>query len=686
MYSVPKIKKFNTITQQSQKSWRSNLSSDSKRNIILQDIIQNLILIKDDLISFFENNKEYLFPTDNEEYICLDTSTSIIPAEELLYRLIDILKNDDFISRLEEASSTIESLSKELEEAKKEIKKYTTKKNNDGPLSSNRSFINDNISNELINKLKEKNLINQKIAKDYDNLIDEYIAGLNQKSEYEHKIRNLEENLKNMENTKIKNEELAEKNKQMNDEIFLIKNELNELKQVNNKLYEENIKTKDELQRMYKLIEFKNKEYSDLTEKNKLLIKNEYIANMQMQRNEDKLKLCCDNLKAEKERNKEIIDNLEKQINDKEEEINNMRKKLKNNMSAFLKENESNCFKYLIDEINNKLKIVYKGGIICSIQKYSREIPASFYHRKKNKIISNIHPNLSNINENSISINNYKPMTMSKNKFTEINNFNITYKLSKNQYEFDNSNSEHNHSNSKSNDDSMSHSSFRLDKLYEQISSNKSILSNKESNHKPISSSGKKVLKKCFSQDFVNFLSEEKNKKKHNEKKIEDIRRARTEKGKHFMNLNKIGQNMMKVNSFGLGSDVISIKEEKDEDNISICNFDIQLNNQSNIDSNVNNNKIADNNFCSTSNFLENSSIAPDMKMKEINKMLIINHVNEFELNRKYLYPKNVKLNVKKVNVKRIIHVNKEKKENISNNINVNRNVNIDNNERCNIF
>ena len=175
-------------------------------------------------------------------------------------------------------------------------------------------------------------------------------------------------------------------------------------------------------------------------------------------------------------------------------------------------------------------------------------------------------------------------------------------------------------------------------------------------------------------------------KKKNNEKKREDIRRARTQKLKNFMNLNKIGKNMMKVNSFGLGFDVISIKEEKDEDNLSICNFDIQLNNQSHIDSNANNNKIVDNNFCSTSNFLENSSIAPDMKTKEFNKMLIINHVDDFGLNRKYLYPKNVKLNVKKVNVKRIIHVNKEKKENISNNIDVNKNVNIDNNEKCNIF
>ena len=684
MYSIPKIKRFSSITEQGQKSWRSNLSSNSKRNIILQDIIHNLDLIKDDLISFFENNKEYLFPTDNEEYICIDSSSSIVPAEELLYRLIDILKNDDFISRLEEASSTIDSLAKELDEAKKEIKKYTTKKSNDGPLSSYRSGISDNISKELLNKLKEKNLINQKISKDYDNLIDEYISGLTQKSEYEQKIRNLEDNLKNFENIKIKNEELTEKNKQMNDEIFLIKNELNELKQVNNKLYEENIKTKEELQRMYKLIEFKNKEYADLTEKNKLLLKNEYIANMQMQRNEDKLKLCCNNLKVEKERNKEIIDNLEKQINEKEEEINIMRKKLKNNISALLKENKSNCFKYLLDEINNKLKIVYKGEIICSIPKYTREMPTSFFHRKKYKISSNIHPNMSDINENSI--NNYKPMTMSKNKFTEINNFNITYKLSKNEYEFDYSNSNHSHSNSIPNNNSISNSSFRLDKLYDQIISNDSISSNNKSNHKPISNSGNKTFKKSFSQNVPNYLSEKKDKNEDGEKKNESIRRAKTDvKGKKL--LNKIGKNMMKVNSFGFGLDVVSIKEEKDEDNISISNFDIQINKQDNNDNHTNEKNKIVNNFCSMSNFLENSSIAPDVTVKDRNKMLVINHVEELELNRKYLYPKNVKLNVKKVSVKRVIYVNKDKgkeKEKISNGFN--NNINSDNIEGCYIF
>ena len=60
MYCVPKIKRFDTITQQSQISWRSNLSSESKRHVFLQDMAQNLLLIRDDLSNYFKDNKEYL--------------------------------------------------------------------------------------------------------------------------------------------------------------------------------------------------------------------------------------------------------------------------------------------------------------------------------------------------------------------------------------------------------------------------------------------------------------------------------------------------------------------------------------------------------------------------------------------------------------------------------------------------
>lgn len=63
-------------------------------------------------------------------------------------------------------------------------------------------------------------MINQRLSKDYDILIDEYISGLNQRMSYEHRIKNLEENLKDYKVTKIKNEELSESNKQMKDEIF----------------------------------------------------------------------------------------------------------------------------------------------------------------------------------------------------------------------------------------------------------------------------------------------------------------------------------------------------------------------------------------------------------------------------------------------------------------------------------
>ena len=131
MYRVPKIKKFNTITQQSQISWRSNLSSETKSKILIQDISQNLLLLKDDLVNYFESNKDFLFPTSNEEYICLDSSTFMVSPEDLLYKLIDIIKNNDFIYRLEEASNTIMSLSKQLEEVKMELSKLIKKGNHD---------------------------------------------------------------------------------------------------------------------------------------------------------------------------------------------------------------------------------------------------------------------------------------------------------------------------------------------------------------------------------------------------------------------------------------------------------------------------------------------------------------------------------------------------------------------------
>lgn len=644
MYSVPKIKRFNTITQQSQKSWRSNLSSNSKRHFILQDITQNLILIKDDLTSFFENNKEYLFPTDNEEYICLDNSSSIVPPEELLYRLIDILKNDDFITRLEEASSTINSLSKQLDDAKTEIETLKKKKKTETNPSSFRSDYASAISKELINKIKEKNLINQKLSKDYDCLIDEYISGLNQRMVYEHKIKNLEENLKDYKVTKIKNDELSESNKQMKDELFLKKNEIDELKKINNKFYEENIKIKDEVQRLYKLIEFKNKEYIDLTEKNKELLKDNYTCGMKLQRSEEKLKLCSNNLKQEKEKNKEVIDDLEKQISDKENEINDIRKKLKKNVAKVLEENKNGNFEFVLDEVNNKLKIIYKGQIICNIPKFNRELPASFYARKKYKISSNIHPNLSLINENKI--NSYKPMTLSKKKkICEINNFNITYKLSNNEYEFD-SGSSINHSSN-----SISHSSFRLDKLYEQISdsfkSNSNSKSKQKSESKKFLNNENELYKKCLSQKFEKSLI---SKNKKNKKST--IRRAMTDiKGRLLKN------NLLKINSFGF--DVESIKEEKDEDNMSISNFDFNIKPSNEKEISLNHNKIKD--ISSISEFIETSSPCPAHRNKNCCNILVINHVDDFYINRKYLYPNNVKLKVKKVNVQRIVHTNKEK-------------------------
>ena len=651
MYRVPKIKKFNTITQQSQISWRSNLSSETKSKILIQDISQNLLLLKDDLVNYFESNKDFLFPTSNEEYICLDSSTFMVSPEDLLYKLIDIIKNNDFIYRLEEASNTIMSLSKQLEEVKIELSKLIKKGNHDDSLSSFRSDYQGAMSQELINKLKEKNKINKKIIKDYDNLVDDYILGLSQKSEYELKIKNLENDLRDFQNIKIKNEELSMNNKQMADEIFLNKNEIEELKKINNKLYEENIKTKDELQRLNKIIEFKNKECIETVEKNNQLSKDIYASNMKLQRNEDKIKLIMENLNHDKEKNKIIIQDLENKICDKDKEIQQMQIKLQNSIKNFIEDNKDENLEFVLDEMNDKLKIIYKGNVICSISKFKREFQTSFLSNKKFKINSNIHPNLSEIKKDNNLIN--RKLTFSNNpKICEINNFNLTYKLSHNEYDIDYSNSS---KNKLSNNSKGNNSSICLDKLCQEISN--SVTSNQQSNLK----SKSKSIKKNNANDYVNNFFNN-----YHERNQQKLRRAMTD----FKIGKRINNNISRIQSFGI--DVESIKEEKEEDNISICSFDCKLNSKKISNSGK---KEKSKSFSQISNFLETDSFAPVIKNN--NNKFIINCVEYFTIKRKYFYPDNVKLNLRKINIKRIIPANNDKDININNN---------NNSEECKIF
>ena len=651
MYHVPKIKKFNTITQQSQISWRSNLSSETKRKILIQDISQNLLLLKDDLVNYFESNKDFLYPTSNEEYICLDSSTFIVSPEDLLYKLIDIIKNNDFIYRLEEASTTILSLSKQLEEMKVELAKYIKKGNHDDSLSSFRSDYQGTISQELINKLKEKNKINKKIIKDYDNLVDDYILGLSQKSEYELKIKNLENDLRDYQNIKIQNEELLMNNKQMADDIFLNKNEITELKRINNKLYEENIKSKDELQRLNKIIEFKNKECIEQIEKNNQLSKDIYASNMTLQRNEDKMKLMMENINHDKERNKIIIQDLENNLCNKEKEIQQMQIKLENSIKNFIEDNKDENLEFVLDEMNDKLKIIYKGNVICSISKFKREFQTTFLSNKKFNINSNIHPTLSGIKKDNNQIN--RKMTFSNNpKICEINNFNLTYKLSHNEYDIDYSNS---NNNKMSNDSKGNNSSICLDKLCQQISN--SVTSNQQSNLKSISKSNKKNNVKDYVNNFFN---------NYHEKNQQKIRRSMTD----FKIGKRLNNNISRIQSFGI--DVESIKEEKEEDNISICSFDCKLNSKKRSNTGK---REKSKSFSQISNFLETDSFVPVIKNN--NNKLIINCVEYFTIKRKYFYPNNVKLNIKKINIKRIIPMKSEKDIIINNN---------DDSEGCKIF
>jgi hypothetical protein len=649
MYCVPKIKKFNTLTKQSQKSWRSDLSSESKRHIFLQDISQNLLLLKEDLVNYFQNNKDYLFPTSNEEYICIDSSSSMISPEELLYKLIDIIKSNDFIFKLEEASSTIILLSKQLDDAKSELNNFV-KKGNEGTISSYRSDFQGTVSKEYINKLKEKNRLSQRIIKDYDNLVDDYIRELTQKSANEVKIRKLEENLKDFERTKITNEELSIYNKQLKDEKSLNENEIAELKKRNNKLYEEKMKLDGEEQRLNRIIEFQNKEYQDLMEKNNQLMKENYIINMTLQKKEEKIKLIIENINQVKDKNKAITDNLEKKINDKDEQIKLLQNKLKDNIKNLIQENKNGYIEFVLDEFNDKLKILHKGELICSVEKFKREIPNSNLIGKKYSFNSNIHPTLTEIKKRNIK-NNKKKIMSDNHKVYEIDNFNMTYKLSQNEYEYDHSSSGNNKISSNSEENS---SGICLDKLCQDMSNGV------ESNQKSCQNSNSKSIKKTNLKNYVdNFF---KNYYETNHKKL---RRSMTDfKGRK--NLNK---KYSKLKSFGI--DIESIKEEKDEDKISICSFDYKINSKKN-NNNGKNQKSKE--FTPISSFLETDSFAPVKKKCE---NFIINRVDDFLIKRKYFYPNNVKLNIKKINIKRVIPMN------VKNTQITNEN---DDSEKCNIF
>jgi hypothetical protein len=199
---------------------------------------------------------------------------------------------------------------------------------------------------------------------------------------------------------------------------------------------------------------------------------------------------------------------------------------------------------------------------------------------------------------------------------------------------------------------SEENSGICLDKLCQQMSN--SVETNKPSNQKTKSKSIKRNnLNNYVDNFFKNYY--EMNKKK--------LRRSMTDfKGRKFLN-----KNNSKFQSFGL--DVESIKEEKDEDNISICSFDYKINSKK--DSQKKQESKA---FTPISSFLETDSFAPVQKK---NNNLIINCVEDFSIRRKYIYPNNVKLNIKKINIKRIIPMNKGKEKIINDN---------DNSEKCQIF
>ena len=123
----------------------------------------------------------------------------------------------------------------------------------------------------------------------------------------------------------------------------------------------------------------------------------------------------------------------------------------------------------------------------------------------------------------------------------------------------------------------------------------------------------------------------------------------------------RLNNNISRIQSFGI--DVESIKEEKEEDNISICSFDCKLNSKKRSNTGK---REKSKSFSQISNFLETDSFVPVIKNN--NNKLIINCVEYFTIKRKYFYPNNVKLNIKKINIKRIIPMKSEKDIIINNN------------------
>lgn len=655
MYKVPKIKKFNSIIQQGQKSWRSNLSSNSKRNILIYDIAQNLSILQDDLTNFFQNNNHIIYPSANEEYICFDKSSNISPTEELLYRLIDILKNDDYITRIEEAISAINSLSQELEETKSELKLMKAKKYKEDNLSSYRGNLSKIQCKELFDKLKERSLINQEITEDYDNLYRAFISLNTTNSELHQKVKILEANLKLLKGIEKKHQALSDEFNYIKEENTSLKNKINELKASNDKLFEDAKRAKEELQENEKMMEFHNNDYTNLNYKNRDLSKEIYVYKINLERSQEKLKLCMEELKEEKEKNELIINNLENKIIEKDKQINEMRRDTILNFSQLLEENNKGLLDFVLEK--NVLKLFYNRKFICNIKKYTIENENKTCYIKKHNIISNIYPSFSPIHNNNFPKNKPRTLTKNNSNFCEINNFNFFYKLSKNEYEYD-SGSSKKHSKSP-----KEQTSFRLDEIYDQIS--QSYISKSKSLHqskKSKSDSKNKsnncgIIRKSLTMRLNSFSN-----KKNNKTELM-LKRAMTDVKKQ----NNISRNKLtRIKTFGF--DVESIKEEKDEDSISITNFDLKIRSKScsNENKNVQNNskksKIKD--FSSISNFIENSICKGENKTED-EKVFVMNHVCDLFINKYYCYPNNLKIKLKKINIQRIVHMNNKEDKNV---------------------
>ena len=393
------------------KEYINKLKTSQKNNIKnIKNITDSYNLISDD-----ENEGENKNNNNNSN----KNKNQLYEIKEIELKIfnkgINIKKEEKNINKIKELNIIIEKLNKEI-------------KRKDDEYNQNKTQL-ENYNKFLENKvMQEKNNYNEKI--------DEYLKNIksltNSLSELEQEKKNMEKqiNILNKENKKI----LEEKNDKDEEETL---NKI-ELINENEKKKEEIISLKQQIETLKEKIENKNKDIKDINSdlENKISELNKEIN--KYKENIDKKDLEIKNMKEENEDNVLKIEELAKKINDdeinikglnlenrelkenfkeKEKEINKLNNDIKNlNEEIIGLKDEIQNLKQINQKKENKIKIFdeEKNNLVNNFSEKEKE-----FNENKLKIID-LEQNLEKINgeKNELNIENEKY----KKKFQELNN------------------------------------------------------------------------------------------------------------------------------------------------------------------------------------------------------------------------------------------------------------------------